>query len=682
MAPPASTAPTGTATPPPAATASVDATAEVKTPPPPAVDQKDPKAESAYQPAPKFRLGLDATYSPWARLGGPEGNIFGHDFSAANEGWDHTLKRLGGTFGWKIWDPSPFFQLWLQGQAAYRNYSGNKNTPGELQGFDIGAGPCVASVGLYQKKNDRIITGPELCGALSFMYLTGDSTAGNNFSVDKTSGPGYGISATLSPIGFNVLGLNLSPYVGLDTANIPNARDNNNAPFFAFPTFGIKAAGSVGKAPPPPEECKASDSEEMIKRDAPELKTLRENVTNSLTNFKATADALKAAGYTPEKMRDMLRQGYVKLKLDADKAKAEADIKAKTPDIKPADLKKQTDEAVKTKEEAYKGEAAVVYPDAYDYYNIALPPMDTNLDEAIRIANDGTCSAEKKTQMRDLYDKINNERIALEKTATQIDERNKALLMALGNPGVNKIIKNLGGLAFAQFPPVNFNSGRPDYPGKFNGDMAKLESFLAANKGRAPLDPKDPGLQAAYKGIFAGNELMAIERFSKQLNGIETLRGVKMKGVSEEELKQLVRSVPVIIQGHTSYTDGTAEGNMTLSNNRARAVAIALILFGTDESRLRTEGKGITEPIVPETDDWTPTGKKVKNLTWAQEKNRRIMLLVDVDKLEQSGNAAAAPASKPTEAPKEAPKASKVPALVPTGSAPSAPPPSKGSGVE
>src|SRR4030095_2132635 len=455
------------ATPPPAtppAEAKVDAKVEGTVTPPATAAAAAGPSPDAYQPAPKFRLGLDATFGPWARLGGPEGNIFGHDFAPPNEGYDHTLKRLGAGFGWKVWDPSPFFQLWVQGNAAYRNYSGNSDTPGELHGFDIGAGPCLASVGLYQKKNDRIITGPELCGALSFMYLTGKSTAGNNFSVDETKGPGYGVSATLSPIGFNVLGANVSPYIGIDSANIPNARGDANAAFFAAPTFGIKFAGGVGPKPAPKEECKASDSEDMIKRDAPELKTLRENVTASLTNFKGTSDALKAAGYTPEKMRDMLRQGYVKLKLDADKAKVEFDLKTKTPNIKEADLKKQADEAVKAKEEAYKGEAAVVFPDAYDYYNIALPPMDTNLDEALRIANDGTCSAEKKRTMRDLYEKINNERIALEKTATQIDERNKALLMALGNPGINKIIKNLGGLAFAQFPPVNFTVARPDYP--------------------------------------------------------------------------------------------------------------------------------------------------------------------------------------------------------------------------
>src|SRR4029453_6474256 len=115
------TAPTS-ATPAPAA-APVEAKVEGKvdakvTPPPAAAPSPD-----AYQPGQRFRLGIDGTIAPWVRLGGPEGNIFGHDFAPPNEGFDHSMKRLGAVFGWKIFDPSPFFQLWLQGSAAYRNYS-------------------------------------------------------------------------------------------------------------------------------------------------------------------------------------------------------------------------------------------------------------------------------------------------------------------------------------------------------------------------------------------------------------------------------------------------------------------------------------------------------------------------------------------------------------------------------
>src|SRR5262245_35116028 len=115
----------------PAADAKVEAKVDAKVTAP-AADVPSPEA---YQPAPKFRLGLDATFAPWTRLGGPEGNIFGHDFAPPNEGYDYSMKRLGAGFGWKVWDPSPFFQLWIQGNAAYRNYSGSKDTPGELHGF-------------------------------------------------------------------------------------------------------------------------------------------------------------------------------------------------------------------------------------------------------------------------------------------------------------------------------------------------------------------------------------------------------------------------------------------------------------------------------------------------------------------------------------------------------------------
>ncbi len=93
-----------------------------------------------------------------------------------------------------------------------------------------------------------------------------------------------------------------------------------------------------------------------------------------------------------------------------------------------------------------------------------------------------------------------------------------------------------------------------------------------------------------------------------------------------------------------------SEGNIILSNNRARAVLIALSLFGVDEKRLRSEGRGPDEPVVPELDD---RGKKVKNIRWAMEKNRRIDVVVDMEKMETpgvpapSGDKAPPPAAPP-----------------------------------
>src|SRR5262249_50675388 len=155
-------------------------------------------------------------------------------------------------------------------------------------------------------------------------------------------------------------------------------------------------------------------------------------------------------------------------------------------------------------------------------------------------------------------------------------------------------------------PPINFTKARPDFPGsKFKTDMSRLEAFLASNQGRGPLNANDPGIQAAFRGIFAGNELPALRDVADQLNGLKDLRGVRLKGLKPEEVRALVRTVPVLVQAHTSYTDGATAGNQTLSDNRARAVLIALTLFGVDPSRLCGEGKGETEPIVPETVDRT-----------------------------------------------------------------------------
>jgi outer membrane protein OmpA-like peptidoglycan-associated protein len=62
----------------------------------------------------------------------------------------------------------------------------------------------------------------------------------------------------------------------------------------------------------------------------------------------------------------------------------------------------------------------------------------------------------------------------------------------------------------------------------------------------------------------------------------------------------------VMIIGHTDG-DGDAAQNLTLSHKRADAVRDQLAkLFGIDASRLRTDGKGSTQPVAPNT---TTTGK-------------------------------------------------------------------------
>src|SRR4029453_3479720 len=514
-----------------------------------------------------------------ARLGGPAGGVFGHDFAPPNQSWDHTRWGLTTAVSYKLFDPNKYFQLWVGGQAGFLNFSGNENSPGQLNGAEFGAHGAIASRGLYQNKT---IQGPELGLYLGGFFARGKSTAGNNFSVDSTSGAGFLLRPSLSPLSVQLGTAKLAPEIFLETSSIPHARGSANAPFLSVGGALAVHWGFGKKIPVPVEKCDTLES--RTRTLIQDVKTLREAVTSAYGEFNATSELLKKGGFTAEKMRDALRAGYV------EKLKADAQGKLEKEGKKPAEVR----QTLQKNEEDYKAQAKVQFADSFNYYQIGLPPMDTALDET------GVFPSGKCVDLDALFEKLNNEKIALEKAATQIDERKKLLLFALGNPPskVTKVVSHLGGLAFAQFPPINFNVGRPDYPGPRHADMSRVQSFVQANQGRAPLSPNDPGLQRAFKGIFAGNELPALKEVADQLNGLKDLRGVRLKGLKPEEVRALVRTVTVLVQALSSVTDGTPEGNLTLSNNRAAAVVAALTLFGVDPARLRPEGKGLTEPIV------------------------------------------------------------------------------------
>ena len=75
------------------------------------------------------------------------------------------------------------------------------------------------------------------------------------------------------------------------------------------------------------------------------------------------------------------------------------------------------------------------------------------------------------------------------------------------------------------------------------------------------------------------------------------------KTISEiVKLLQMYPDLKVEIQGHTDDT-GSADHNMTLSNQRAGTVKNFIMLYGVSESQLVSKGYGMTVPLVPNDSD-------------------------------------------------------------------------------
>ena len=71
----------------------------------------------------------------------------------------------------------------------------------------------------------------------------------------------------------------------------------------------------------------------------------------------------------------------------------------------------------------------------------------------------------------------------------------------------------------------------------------------------------------------------------------------------------------LLIEGHTD-AQGTAENNLALSQRRAEAVKVYLIIQSIDASRLTAVGRGSEAPIA---DNTTPEGR---------QRNRRVEIVI------------------------------------------------------
>jgi outer membrane protein OmpA-like peptidoglycan-associated protein len=98
----------------------------------------------------------------------------------------------------------------------------------------------------------------------------------------------------------------------------------------------------------------------------------------------------------------------------------------------------------------------------------------------------------------------------------------------------------------------------------------------------------------------------------------------QLLSAGQSNLRQLAATLQrypgteVLIVGHTD-SDGTDEYNMALSNRRAQSARMYLVSNGIASNRIRTEGRGESEPVA---DNSTASGK---------QRNRRVEVAIFAD---------------------------------------------------
>ncbi|GEM_PF-5729042 len=246
----------------------------------------------------------------------------------------------------------------------------------------------------------------------------------------------------------------------------------------------------------------------------------------------------------------------------------------------------------------------------------------------------------------DLLERLAAYARALEAKKAEIAERQE-LLEAAGTPEavgasqaicleVSPVEEALQDKPLLTLRGVKFQVGRPDYPGrktdpKKGSDMNRLAAIppTTLSAAGAPLLPRDLASKQTLKEVFQGNPYPALYKAVRIIKGEEP--SPVSTTLSPQELMDGTKTAPILIKAHTDGT-GKCIDNVTLSQNRAKAVQDRLIKDGIEPSRLRFEGYG---PLEPEESERDESGKQLTgtDLDRAMAINRRVEIVLDIDRM-------------------------------------------------
>lgn len=141
-------------------------------------------------------------------------------------------------------------------------------------------------------------------------------------------------------------------------------------------------------------------------------------------------------------------------------------------------------------------------------------------------------------------------------------------------------------------------------------DKGTVDDGEEVARGTDPLDPKDDVLDLSSGASFSLEGIMFETGKATILPASETILQQAYAALAANP------TVKIIIIGHTDNV-GSAASNLTLSQNRAASVKTWLVNKGIAADRIKTEGKGLTEPRATNS---TPQGRQL---------NRRIEFKVE-----------------------------------------------------